>query len=417
MVVEDVVVETTTVEERAWGYRDYVEALEEERRKIQVFQRELPLSLRLVTQTIDSCRQRMAGGGCRSEADEEETSCEGGPILEEFIPIKRRSSPGPDQGEEDGHRPEQISNATHHEEDSFSSSKRKNQDFSEKKPDWLRSVQLWSPLPDPHHDEDDETSRQSIVADRNKVTSAFHPFLPQKRSPPLATGTGEVATAPGLVKPAPAVSCTSDGRGKSSGSGGEDKDAHPNRKARRCWSPDLHRRFLDALQQLGGSHVATPKQIRDLMKVEGLTNDEVKSHLQKFRLHSRRPSPAMSHSNAANAPPHQVVFLGGLWVPPPEYAAAAAAAAAHPPPLTEGMVCPPIYAPVASLPMLNHQQQQAKQPQRSPSGPLPNGGRGTREDQRGVDDGATRSNSPATSSSSHTTSASHFNRHNIAQSC
>jgi SHAQKYF class myb-like DNA-binding protein len=26
--------------------------------------------------------------------------------------------------------------------------------------------------------------------------------------------------------------------------------------------------------------VATPKQIRDMMKVDGLTNDEVKSHLQ-----------------------------------------------------------------------------------------------------------------------------------------
>ncbi|KAB2616349.1 hypothetical protein D8674_022937 [Pyrus ussuriensis x Pyrus communis] len=27
---------------------------------------------------------------------------------------------------------------------------------------------------------------------------------------------------------------------------------------------------------------ATPKQIRELMKVDGLTNDEVKSHLQKL---------------------------------------------------------------------------------------------------------------------------------------
>ena len=26
--------------------------------------------------------------------------------------------------------------------------------------------------------------------------------------------------------------------------------------------------------------VATPKQIRDIMKVDGLTNDEIKSHLQ-----------------------------------------------------------------------------------------------------------------------------------------
>lgn len=30
--------------------------------------------------------------------------------------------------------------------------------------------------------------------------------------------------------------------------------------------------------------MATPKQIRELMKVEGLTNDEVKSHLQVFSI-------------------------------------------------------------------------------------------------------------------------------------
>ncbi|KAM1005017.1 hypothetical protein ACFX2I_005124 [Malus domestica] len=52
-----------------------------------------------------------------------------------------------------------------------------------------------------------------------------------------------------------------------------------------------------ALQQLGGSHAATPNQIRELMKVDGLTNDEVKSHLQflsrnqlqhRFTLHFSR---------------------------------------------------------------------------------------------------------------------------------
>ena len=33
-----------------------------------------------------------------------------------------------------------------------------------------------------------------------------------------------------------------------------------------------------------------PKKIRQLMKVDGLTHDEVKSHLQKYRLHTRRAS-------------------------------------------------------------------------------------------------------------------------------
>jgi SHAQKYF class myb-like DNA-binding protein len=91
------------------------------------------------------------------------------------------------------------------------------------------------------------------------------------------------------------------------------------RKSRRCWTAELHRRFVGALQQLGGSQVATPKQIRELMKVDGLTNDEVKSHLQKYRLHTRRRSTS-SQSVSLEAP--QMV---GMWVPV-EYAVAQAAA-------------------------------------------------------------------------------------------
>ncbi|KAL9660368.1 hypothetical protein QQ045_025181 [Rhodiola kirilowii] len=74
------------------------------------------------------------------------------------------------------------------------------------------------------------------------------------------------------------------------------------RKQRRCWSPELHRMFVDALKQLGGSEVATPKQIRDIMRVEGLTNDEVKSHLQKYRLHIRKaPCPFSPTSTVPTA--------------------------------------------------------------------------------------------------------------------
>ncbi|XVE78585.1 hypothetical protein DITRI_Ditri13aG0157800 [Diplodiscus trichospermus] len=57
---------------------------------------------------------------------------------------------------------------------------------------------------------------------------------------------------------------------------------------RRTWSAELHARFVEALNLLGGIEVATPKQIREVMQVEGLTNDQVKSHLQKYRLHCRR---------------------------------------------------------------------------------------------------------------------------------
>ncbi|PIA52334.1 hypothetical protein AQUCO_01000298v1 [Aquilegia coerulea] len=88
--------------------------------------------------------------------------------------------------------------------------------------------------------------------------------------------------------------------------------SQPPRKQRRCWSADLHRRFLNALQQLGGSQAATPKQIRELMKVDGLTNDEVKSHLQKYRLHTRK-FPA----NASSPGPEnqKLALFGGLWAP------------------------------------------------------------------------------------------------------
>ncbi|CAN6927532.1 unnamed protein product [Brassica oleracea] len=79
-----------------------------------------------------------------------------------------------------------------------------------------------------------------------------------------------------------------------------------SRKQRRCWTPELHRRFVDALQQLGGPGVATPKQIREHMQEEGLTNDEVKSHLQKYRLHIRK-----SNSNPEK---QSVLVLGfNLW--------------------------------------------------------------------------------------------------------
>ncbi|XP_078167241.1 uncharacterized protein LOC144561996 [Carex rostrata] len=56
------------------------------------------------------------------------------------------------------------------------------------------------------------------------------------------------------------------------------------------WTEDLHRRFVDAIDCLGGPHKATPKRILQLMGVNGVNISHVKSHLQMHRSISDHPS-------------------------------------------------------------------------------------------------------------------------------
>lgn len=68
-----------------------------------------------------------------------------------------------------------------------------------------------------------------------------------------------------------------------SGVGGEEP-ARTLKRPRLVWTPQLHKRFVDAVAHLGIKN-AVPKTIMQLMSVDGLTRENVASHLQKYRLY------------------------------------------------------------------------------------------------------------------------------------
>ncbi|KAJ7556399.1 hypothetical protein O6H91_05G081400 [Diphasiastrum complanatum] len=89
------------------------------------------------------------------------------------------------------------------------------------------------------------------------------------------------------------------------------------KKARVIWSFELHQQFVNAVNVLGIDK-AVPKRILEIMNVQGLTRENVASHLQKYRLYLKRlsgvnPQPLPVASFQASEGGH---FKGSMHVQP-----------------------------------------------------------------------------------------------------
>ncbi|KAK7348961.1 hypothetical protein VNO80_23760 [Phaseolus coccineus] len=273
--------------------QDFLSRLELELVKIQAFQRELPLCMFLLNDAISALKVELAK--CRTFKSE--------PVLEEFIPLKREYDE-----KEDSEKEEECRD----------------------KNDWVSSFQLWNTDDDEAYNRSNayrlEKKQKKIKGEeRQSVDKDYFQYAGNRNvergfvmplSTYLATDEECVVSGLSLQTPGTAVRNTRQGCGSKTSSCRVVSSAtsplmlpQSGRKQRRCWSPELHHRFVKALEELGGSQAATPKQIREVMRVDGLTNDEVKSHLQKYRLHTRRVPAATAATSDRSG-----VDLGGLWM-------------------------------------------------------------------------------------------------------
>jgi SHAQKYF class myb-like DNA-binding protein len=153
----------------------------------------------------------------------------------------------------------------------------------------------------------------------------------------LRSSTSSSPSGPNAAGPAPGSfpSFSKDNANNSAESAGD--KAGPKRP-RLVWTPQLHRRFVDVVAHLG-IKAAVPKTIMQLMNVEGLTRENVASHLQKYRLYVTRmqglsnegPSPSESDHIFASAPVPR-----SLREPPQVPAPMPPAVYHHPAPMTMG---------------------------------------------------------------------------------
>ncbi|CAK9168612.1 unnamed protein product [Ilex paraguariensis] len=66
----------------------------------------------------------------------------------------------------------------------------------------------------------------------------------------------------------------------------QSKNSQGKRKVKVDWTPELHRRFVQAVEQLGVDK-AVPSRILEVMGIDCLTRHNIASHLQKYRSHRK----------------------------------------------------------------------------------------------------------------------------------
>nr|CAB3471589.1 unnamed protein product [Digitaria exilis] len=150
---------------------------------------------------------------------------------------------------------------------------------------------------------------------------------------------------------------------------GKNNSNNGKRKVKVDWTPELHRRFVQAVEQLGIDK-AVPSRILEIMGIECLTRHNIASHLQKYRSHRKhlmaREAEAATwaqkrHMYAPAARKPAAAGGGGPWVVPTMGYAAMAPPPPPPfcrplhvwghPPTAAAVDAPPPAATTTMLPM------------------------------------------------------------------
>lgn len=199
---------------------------------------------------VETSRRQLQA--CKTIEPELAAPSQAKPVLEEFMPLKN-STPA---AEDDEKPPTTIMSD---------------------KANWMTSVQLWSQAndvvtkhqPTPNNNDPSklqDSNNNSDTCNQGINNGAFVPFNKDRSS---VVGGGEKGVTAEMELLEKCENKNNDNNNNIDGGRIMENGAaevgltpttttnsttsHTHRKARRCWSPDLHRRFVNALQMLGGS--------------------------------------------------------------------------------------------------------------------------------------------------------------------